>query len=147
VTVHNSAANIYAYGSNTTVYVDHAWLYSGGPSPMASMPLAMPPLMSLMHTHSHVASDPRHFLVTVLPDICTSATLTLILLALEVQISMHWVVYMSTTSPQSPKTHRLFYGWEADRGTHQLRDNGGITGLGGYIQLFDARIQRSTQDH
>jgi len=31
VTVHNGAANIYAYGTNTTVYVDNAWLYSSGP--------------------------------------------------------------------------------------------------------------------
>ncbi|KAJ5682406.1 hypothetical protein N7462_005571 [Penicillium macrosclerotiorum] len=31
VTTHNGAANIYAYGSDTVVYVDGAWLYSSGP--------------------------------------------------------------------------------------------------------------------
>ncbi|TVY15303.1 hypothetical protein LARI1_G006630 [Lachnellula arida] len=31
VTTHNGAANIYAYGTGTVVYVDNAWLYSSGP--------------------------------------------------------------------------------------------------------------------
>lgn len=29
--MHNGAANIYAYGTDTVVTVDHAWLYSSGP--------------------------------------------------------------------------------------------------------------------
>lgn len=32
VTTHNGAANIYAFGSGTTVTVDNAWLYSSGPT-------------------------------------------------------------------------------------------------------------------
>lgn len=32
VTTHNGAANIYAYGSETVVHVDGAWLYSSGPA-------------------------------------------------------------------------------------------------------------------
>ncbi|KAH8659973.1 hypothetical protein BX600DRAFT_383834 [Xylariales sp. PMI_506] len=31
VTVHNGAANVYAYGSNTLVNVNNSWLYSSGP--------------------------------------------------------------------------------------------------------------------
>ncbi|RDW63975.1 hypothetical protein BP5796_10477 [Coleophoma crateriformis] len=31
VTVHNGAANIYAYGTGTVVYLENAWLYSSGP--------------------------------------------------------------------------------------------------------------------
>jgi hypothetical protein len=31
ITVHNGAANIYAYGTDTTVTVTNAWLYSSGP--------------------------------------------------------------------------------------------------------------------
>ncbi|KAJ5605162.1 hypothetical protein N7510_010316 [Penicillium lagena] len=31
VTVHNGAANIYSYGSDTVVHVNNAWLYSSGP--------------------------------------------------------------------------------------------------------------------
>ncbi|KAJ5646666.1 hypothetical protein N7490_003038 [Penicillium lividum] len=32
VTTHNGAANIYAYGSDTVVHIDGAWLYSSGPA-------------------------------------------------------------------------------------------------------------------
>ncbi|KAJ5355544.1 uncharacterized protein N7496_012756 [Penicillium cataractarum] len=32
VTTHNGAANIYAYGSETVVHIDGAWLYSSGPA-------------------------------------------------------------------------------------------------------------------
>ena len=32
VTVHHGAAGIYSFGSGTEVYVDHAWLYSSGPT-------------------------------------------------------------------------------------------------------------------
>ncbi len=31
VTVHNGAANIYVYGTDTVAYIDNAWLYSSGP--------------------------------------------------------------------------------------------------------------------
>jgi hypothetical protein len=31
VTVHNGAANIYVYGTDSVVYVNNAWLYSSGP--------------------------------------------------------------------------------------------------------------------
>lgn len=31
VTVHNGAANVYAYGTDTEVHIDNAWLYSSGP--------------------------------------------------------------------------------------------------------------------
>ncbi|CAK7232873.1 hypothetical protein SCUCBS95973_008405 [Sporothrix curviconia] len=31
ITVHNGAANVYAYGTDTVVYVDNSWLYSSGP--------------------------------------------------------------------------------------------------------------------
>jgi hypothetical protein len=31
ITVHNGAANIYVYGTDSVVYVDNAWLYSSGP--------------------------------------------------------------------------------------------------------------------
>jgi hypothetical protein len=31
ITVHNGAANVYAYGTDTVVTVDNAWLYSSGP--------------------------------------------------------------------------------------------------------------------
>lgn len=31
ITVHNGAANVYAYGTDTVVNVSNAWLYSSGP--------------------------------------------------------------------------------------------------------------------
>ena len=31
ITSHNGAANVYAYGSDTVVYVDNLWMYSSGP--------------------------------------------------------------------------------------------------------------------
>lgn len=31
ITVHNGAANVYAYGTDTIVNVSNAWLYSSGP--------------------------------------------------------------------------------------------------------------------
>lgn len=31
ITVHNGAANVYVYGTDSVVYVDNSWLYSSGP--------------------------------------------------------------------------------------------------------------------
>jgi hypothetical protein len=31
ITVHNGAANVYVYGTNSTAYVSNSWLHSSGP--------------------------------------------------------------------------------------------------------------------